>query len=197
MSHAIEFMEFSEKTTKEEIGGECYDWYFNNCDLEETGGTNPFDGVSFTNRIFECREDAEDYLERYCGNGECIAVKYKETANFKPSSKLTRLMERQKTLDKRVSELSVSWKADEMKSNTIACKQCGSKLATAYMKGRYNCPLCKNDLRPQTLKDRISKASSDLKEVNSEIAKLEKKETIKHNSKNCSLNYLVLCDVHC
>lgn len=197
MGHAINFFDYDEKVKKEEISADCSDFCFNNCDLEETGGRNPFKGVSYFKIILDCYEDAEDFLYRKNSGRNCIAVRYKHTENFKPSSKLKKLEERKATLEKRVSELSVSWKADEMKSQTIACKNCGSKLATAYMKGKCQCPLCRYDLRPQTLKDRIEKANNDLKEVSAELKKLEKAEIIKHNNKTSSLRWLVLCDVHC
>lgn len=197
MSHEIELFDFEENVNKNIIAKKCSDWCFNKCDLQETGGNNPFCGTEYFKTILDCYEDAKDFLYRRNGGNECIAVRYKHTENFKPSSKLKKLEERKTTLEKRVSELSVSWKADEMKSQTIACKNCGSKLATAYMKGKCHCPLCKNDLRPQTLKDRIEKANNDLKEVSAEFRKLEKAEIIRHNNKTSSLRWLVLCDVHC
>ena len=197
MSHAIEFFDFEENTSRGKICDVCSKWYYNNCDLEETGGSNPFFGVDFINKTFDCYEDAENYLLEINEGGDCTCVEYKHTPNWKPSTKLKNLSSRLKTLNKRVNELTTSWKPNEMKSNTISCKCCGSKLATAYMEGKHNCPLCKNDLRPKTLKERIEKAEKEFKKINAEVNKLTVEEMKKHNSKNFETRYLVLCDVHC
>jgi len=87
-----------------------------------------------------------------------LAVRYYHYPAPAPSKKLKELKEKQK--EKRDAYWALRDKAHfaNVKSALIGCKECGSKIATKYMKHRNKCPVCGQDMRPQTAIDRESKA---------------------------------------
>ena len=51
-------------------------------------------------------------------------------------------------------ELNRAFHFKNHKSATVGCKNCGSKIALKYLRSNI-CPVCKEDLRPETTQKRI------------------------------------------
>ena len=201
MGHACEILTFDVSCSKADIQTECDEWGEYNCDIQERGGSGQGLGFSirWTDKIFDTREEAFEYLEGTFGDYRETAVKYKIP---KKRATRTKAME---DLDRRISEYrqrinllhEPHYKGVTVK--TIKCKDCGAVLPTAYCGKSYNnnCPVCRNDLRPASILEKINKYSKTL----SELEKQLKQETLKRekeaSSKGYNLCWAVACEVHC
>lgn len=201
MSHACEILTFDASYTKANIVAECDEWGEYNCDIEERGGTGRGLGfpIKWTDRIFDTKEEAYEYLERTFGNYNQTAVKYKV-----PKKKATKTKNIE-DLERRISEYSKKinllqephYKGVTVK--TIKCKKCGAVLPTAYCGESFDnyCPVCGNDLRPASTQDKIKKYTQTLSELKKqlkwEVLKREKEAA----NKGCELYWAVACEVHC
>ena len=80
-------------------------------------------------------------------------------------------------MEKRLAELKAEVEQDKtnlyyspetVKAKYITCKHCGSKLSVAFLK-QNDCPLCHEDLRPATIKNRAEKKMEKLKKLAKEV----------------------------
>ena len=194
MGHACQILTF-ETDNKKLIQNRCDEWGDHNCDLEERGwhmGGGLGSSINFTNRIFDCLEDAEKYLEGTFGDYRQTAVQYRKSDN--KSKALAALKEKRQTEYKKYCELSQKPHYKGVKSKYIKCKTCGSSLATEYCgKTWYNtCPICRDNLLPKNILEKIEKAENNLKVMDEKIKEEERK--INKNGKLC---WAVACEVHC
>ena len=77
------------------------------------------------------------------------------------------------------------------KSVLITCKKCGSKLNKDYLK-RSCCPLCKNDLRSNTVKAASDRYEEKIRKLKKDIQTEEAKASGK-----AVLRYLVMYEEYC
>ena len=201
MGHAIQILTFDSKTPKKEIEAKCDMWGDHNCDLEERGwemgGGLPYP-IRFTDKVFSDYDSAREYLESTAGNYSEIAVQYKDYPNSIYSTKATEDTQKRITeYTHRIAELDKPHYKG-VKSQYIKCKKCGSSFATAYCgKTWYNkCPVCGEDMRPQTDLDKISKYKTAIKELNKKI-RAEEDKIRQKNEKKAVLKWAVMCEVHC
>lgn len=198
MGHCCQILTFSEKVSKKEISERCGRWATCNCDLEERGGFG-YDtlDVHFTEKIFDCYEDAEQYLESTFGDYREIAVRYKKYPKLEPNKAIEDLKRRLDEYQKRICKIDVPHYANVTQS-TVKCKNCGSSLSTKYCGKTYNnlCPVCKAELRPES----VMKKRDSYKKTLSELQQKLKAEDRKQNQKNASkaeMFWAVACEVHC
>ena len=177
MGHMIDYFEFRKtkdlKEDKNTIYGEVSEWGEYESDARDYHGNLKFK----TDTVFDHREKAKEYLERYEGKYADVAVIYKEQrGEYKQKNLL-----------------------GNRKSKTITCPKCKSVLnisyLTSYNEERHNCPLCAEELLSNTVVERKRKFLEDMSKINKEI----KKEIEKENKKqeNFKLRWLVKAEVHC
>jgi hypothetical protein len=198
MGHMIDYFEFRKtkdlKEDKNTIYGEVSEWGEYESDARDYHGNLKFK----TDTVFDNREKAKEYLERYEGKYEDVAVIYKEFED-KETVKIKRLKEKVKTLAKQRGEYKQKNLLGNRKSKTITCPKCKSVLnisyLTSYNEERHNCPLCAEELLSNTVVERKRKFLEDMSKINKEI----KKEIEKENKKqeNFKLRWLVKAEVHC
>lgn len=111
--------------------------------------------------------EAEDY-----GYYDSMAIKFVATEERKPAVYEATLEEVEK-LQKKYNELQEPH-FEEFKSKLISCKRCGSKLSTKHLAAIF-CPLCGQDLRPQTTIEREQKIFERWEKKKEKLALLESK----------------------
>lgn len=196
MGHMVDFLKFDIKTSKTAIENSASEWCTRNADQWETGGNYIAADVRFLDRTFDNYEEAEEWLDKQSGNYYSYAVKYKDYSKVKSSKTLDNAKTKHKKAFDSYYELSNKVHYSNIKSKTIKCKCCGSVLATEYCGRTYknNCPVCKTDLRPQTVLDKIAKLKADVATAEQKVNEETKKQQAKSKYE---LKYLVLVEVHC
>lgn len=178
--HNIEHWDYPQNANKRTVANEI-DEYVAHEDWKE-GCSGLYNGIRWLDgNIYDSYDEAMDALEKLDrGNYDNLAVLYKSYAHVKRTKKMEALQERmfqvqeaKRVLDnKSVKELSAR------KSQYLGCKNCGSKLATKYIKNS-KCPLCGAELRSDTVMARLNamsdKFSALLKECKAEEKKAKNK----------------------
>lgn len=189
MGHSIHYLTYPEKLDKREVYADCQEV------CEREGNTLGLDkSIKFYDRVFDSYDDAVEYIEHnLCGNYEQVAFKYKEPTTPPKTQMYQKLIEQQKELRQRYSDMNrkIHFSSDSVKSNFIACKNCGSKLASKYIRSN-NCPLCGNDLRPPTTINNIKRVKDKLDDVNAKIRKIE----LEHSKKSKNIGWIVKIEFH-
>jgi len=199
MGHAVSMLSFPEKMDKKRIQAECDEWGDYNCDPYERGGhcggLQAY--INFTSRIFDSYDEAYDYLATTTGYYRQTAVRYKKYPESKPTKVLEDKRKKVNKYDHLLLELQKPHYKD-VKQATVKCKCCGSSLATKYCGSSYNnnCPVCRTDLRPESILEKQRKYKSIIKETEKEI-KEEVKKINKKNEAKAELYWMVCCEVHC
>ena len=199
MGHAIAMLTFEENMSKSKIQERCDNWGNSNCNIEERGYALQGLGysINFTSRIFNSYNEAYDYLDTTTGNYRQTAVKYKVYPKVEPSSTILDLERRIKEYKNRIAELNKPHYAN-VKQATVKCKKCGSSLSTSYCgKTYYNqCPICKEDLRPESTLQKIEQYNNTIKELEQKRVDEIKKQNMKNESK-VTYRWMACCEVHC
>lgn len=186
----------------------CSEWANNNCDRRECPNGFEYSGIKFTDKVFDCLEDAEQFLRSTDGYYP-TAVKYKSYKNLKSSKKMLDLERRINEMQKKYEGLKDGAHYEGVKQATIKCKHCGSSLSTKYCgsnrgllgigdrKGFKNeCPVCSSDLRPQSVIDRQNGYLHKKTILQAEYITAEV-ENRKKYAKNAETYWAVFCEVHC
>ena len=120
-------------------------------------------------------EEATEFIARNDdGWYDQLAVKYKHQTDFKPSGRLEELNIRLERAQYAYCELADTPHFKNHSSNFIGCKECGSKLAREYIQNR--CPLCRADLRPKSVQERIQNLYEKAEDLKQSIKSQENKE---------------------
>lgn len=198
MGHMIDYFEFKKtenlKEDKNLIYGEVSEWGEYESDSKNYHGNLKFK----TDTIFDNWNKAMEFLGKYEGKYEDVAVVFKDFEN-KGTAKIERLKDKIKTLSEQKKNYEQKNLLGNRKSKTIACPKCKSVLNIKYLtssneKAHY-CPLCATELLSRTVVERNEKFVRDINKINEEI----KNETEKENrkQKNFKLKWLVKVEVHC
>lgn len=208
MGHNKIIATFDEKIGEKRIQAEVNDWAYRNIDLEEQGFPNKDEfsyPVRFKSITLNSYEEAEAYLEKNTDR-DAIAVRYKEYPEVK-SKKATDLKRRIDEYNNRINELDRPH-YEGVKQATVKCKHCGASLPTKYCGAseylgggkhrgfKNNCPVCGEDLRPQSVLDKISKYRKTIAEL-AEQGRDEVKAQNEKNAKKAKIKWAVCVDVHC
>ena len=132
--------------------------------IEWKDGMTPFSSIEEAREYIEERSNCSFYLQ--------IAVPvYKYNSNEK-------LKELQDKLEAAKAELEKAKKpyysVDTVKAKYVGCKHCGSKLAVSYIKSN-KCPLCGEDLRPQSVQDKMKRLAARVKKLESDVEAKKKR----------------------
>ena len=193
MSHNVYTEIYDENVNKKNVQN-FWDEKAARDDYEE-GCSGLSQNIRWINYLCENEEEAEKYIkENDSGWYDQLAVKFKCYKNIKPSKALMELIRREKeTVEKlNYTENNIHYK--NVKSSFVSCKKCGSKLATKYIKSNY-CPMCNDDLRPNTTLSTIQRYKENLKEIRKRI-KEENLKIQKKNEKSATIKWLVKIEYH-
>lgn len=139
--------------------------------------------IRFIDRTFDTMKEAEAFIESEdSGWYDQLAVKYKEPKKFTPSKKLEKLKKRYMGEEKAGFALAKEHYFKDRKSKTISCKECESSINTDYMRQQNHCPVCFNDMRPDSFKKRLThkqETIDHLKEMIQTQTELERQKQLK------------------
>ncbi len=196
--HVSEILTFNASTPKKKIEAICDDWGDKHRDWHEGGGHGLPSRIKWKDStIFDDYEEAQEYLDGLWGNYLETAVLYYSYPQMPPTKKETELTQRISDCLARIGELEAPHFVG-VKSRSVSCKNCGSSIATAYCGKSWNnhCPVCKSDLRPQTVIENLKKAKDKYKVLQKELRTEEKKAEEKLKKK-AILKWAIACEVHC
>lgn len=159
----------------------------------------------YDNDICEDWAKAEEFLSAH-ENGwyDCLAVRYKEFpgVDFTESKKIVELRKREKQLSIEYIKHNSIVHYKGVKSEYISCRTCGSKIASRYFGDEYGqikniCPVCKEDIRPQSTLDRLSRMKEKLNSLSTKINSMEDEFIKKEQSKmKPTIKWLVKFEYH-
>lgn len=200
MGHCIDYRVVERK---EDIWAAAYSFAEANVDrMENPGGSYHGRLTIHDNKICDSYEEAEEFIDRM-DNGfyDDHAVRFKSYKHIKKPKYLTDKIERLSELRKELKDMQTTYHFEEHKAKFIGCKSCGSKINNEiYMrKNRPNlnyCPICGEDLRPQSTLDRVEKKKEAISNLEKSIKKDEKKFEEKQKSQ-AEIFWLVKLEVHC
>lgn len=167
-----------------------WDNYVAHADYGEgaSGLPNPIRWIE--NGVSESYSEAEKRIEKLDdGWYDQLAVKYKEYQPCKTKKYLdlkTRLAEARKSYDEKVNR--VHYSAQNVSSEFVGCKHCGSKIAVKYIKKNF-CPVCGNDLRPASTLQNIENARKKVED-------LEKQISIEESKAKYEIRWLLKIEYH-
>lgn len=194
MSHNIEYFEYKENINKKNVQKDL-DNYCARATWRE-GGHVLSQAIRWLDHVCDSYEEAKDYIKKHdrgWGWYDQIAVKYKYHEPIIPSTKgYQKLLARRSELKKLLEERScrIHYSAENTQSKFVACKECGSRLATKYIKSNH-CPLCRKDLRPASVLKGIETARKMFFDINEKIEAEEKKV-----AKKAKIYWLVKIEYH-
>ena len=179
MSHITNYRVYTDKQAKTERDRKRIQQEWDNVaameDYEE-GCTGLDSAIQWKDGMtpFANEEDAEKYIEELSAKSWYLQIAvpfYHYGDNEKLKELTTKLDEAKADLDK---AKKTYYSVDTVKSKYIACKHCGSKLAVSYIKSN-KCPLCGEDLRPQSVQDRFKRLMAKVKKLEETVVTKKKK----------------------
>lgn len=189
MGHNIVYLKVPEKCFRDEVQDRCNrraaaeDWQ------EGCSGVSPIRWLDSVEPL-DSEDAAYEYIKTHDrGDYYCFAVRFKQADQM--PAEYVKLCAHRSTVQSRYDALNAVIHYKEGKSQYVSCKQCGSKLATAYMRSNY-CPLCNTDLRPPTVINKLSEYKRQLNELTQKI--LDVKNTADSKGKN--IFWLVKYEYH-
>lgn len=145
-------------------------------------------GIAWSSLIFPNFDKAQEYLLN-CGKN--MAVQYKDLPKEEPKAVQT-AREKVKETEHKYFDADRKFHFENVKSEFIGCKKCGSKINRTYLKKNY-CPICNNDLRPNTTLEKIGKYKAEWEKAKNNL----NEEINKAKAKNCEMKWLVSFEYHC
>ena len=208
MGHVVDYMVFDRKTPRKNMRACVEDWAKRNVDLYEHsedgdlrginvyGGTLNGDRAWHDGTVYACRQDAEDAIERMDkGFYDDHAVLFYDVDSLKPTAVMKDIQRRQdETEKKREALIAYSHTWAGRKSKYVSCEHCGSKLNVECLRSMRTCtcPLCRNDLRSESVINRIKSYDEKIKEMRGKYVKEMKKLKAK-----AAVKWMVKMEVHC
>lgn len=180
MGHAIEYLRVPRDTDKKKIIAEIDEYVTRECWQE--GGR--YSGGHLTwheNDIYDDEQAAVDAIDNFDrGWYDDHAVLFYNTDKLESAA--TRKIEKQITdTQKKRSDYIDAHHVKNRKSAYVGCPKCGSKLSREHLH-TDTCPLCREDLRSETVKARIAgydeKIETLREKLRGEKAKLVKKAPV-------------------
>ena len=145
----------------------------------ETGGRGLEPITWHDDKIYANREDAKEAIRRLDkGWYNQLAVKYYDPVEVKYTKKCDELKQRLVARKAELFDLDSKIHYEGVKSGFVSCRGCGSKINSKYFgsgKVGNRCPICKADLRPESLLDRIEAKETAIKKLELELSAERKK----------------------
>lgn len=187
MSHNIEYGIYAENVDKKKVQT-YWDQHAAHADRHE-GCTGLYQDIRWLPDICASEADAYDMIERKDrGNYDQLAVRFRAAAT--PSAKLKDLNARLGDTRNALFMLEQDIHYSHTTAKFVSCKRCGSALSRTHLKSNF-CPMCGNDLRPQSVRDKVARAKEKVKKLEQQIRDEEKK-----NNQKGKLFWLVKVEYH-
>lgn len=201
--HVINYMVFDRKTPRKTMLACVEDWAKHNVDPYERDihkdvyddGTLNGDKAWHEDTVYSCRQDAEDAIGRMDkGFYDDHAVLFYDVDSLKPTAAMKDIKRRQDETEKKREALiadSETWAG--RKSKYVTCEDCGSKLNVECLRQMSTCicPLCLNDLRSESVRNRIKAYDEKIEELSGKYTTAMKKLKSK-----AAVKWLVKMEVH-
>ena len=150
----------------------------------------------YDNEIQNSYEDAEAFINKHdSGWYDQLAVPFRQARQEDLTTKKTT------DLKRRISELEKLYREKDgkihyanVKSKTVSCKTCESKIAVAYLRSNA-CPVCRAELRPESVMKDLANKQVKLNELKKQLKEEEKRLAAK-SIKNSKLMWLVKTEFH-
>lgn len=139
------------------------------------------------------RKAAEDFLDERDDwqRSWNVTVPFYDRENCKPTKKSADLVKRLQTEQGKLAEYTKAHGFSTFKATLVTCTGCGSKLNKDYIK-EFCCPLCRHDMRSDTVKSTCERYQQKIKVLQKEIRMEEKKAAGK-----AVVRYLVMFEEYC
>ena len=191
MSHNVEYHTYPENCDKSKVENEI-NKYVSHCTYAEGGGGLPSAIRWNDNKIYANRDEAEEAISKMDdGWYNQIAVKFKELPRDVTSAKFESLYNKKVEVVKKARTLNSEVQVKSMKSQYVSCKKCGSKLNKDFLKTNY-CPLCQNDMRSDTIKNKLDTYKVKLIDLDKQLSEEYKRLT----EKKGEVKWLVKIEYH-
>lgn len=187
MSHNIMYDTYPENVDKGRVQ-KSWDNYVAIADRGEGASGLPGQ-IRWLSTVCDSEDEAHDYIRSVdSGNYDQIAVRFRRAAA--PSAKLSELRKKLQEAETAFHTMDFDVHYSHTTTKFVGCKKCGSSLAREYLDTNF-CPMCHNDLRPQSTRDRIAKAREKADKLRQQVREEEKK-----NNKKGKLFWLVKVEYH-
>lgn len=198
MGHAINYAVYERNVSRKAVLAEIQEEVMHE-DWQE-GGWYPDSQLKWhEDHVFETREDAERFLERYEGEYDDHAVLFRNTdrITLKKSAEETKLEERLNRLKAELSAIEGGAAISNRKSAFIGCPSCGSKLERVglYRKFGNVCPICSTDLRSKTDRNRVAAKKKGIREIEKRLEQKRYEMKVKA-SRSAPICWLVKYEYH-
>ena len=189
--HNIRYFDYDEKVNKDKVVDQLEK--FAQAETFGEGGGGLPSRIRWLDRTFDTYDEAVEYIEQEDQKTwyNCMAVKYHETKRGKEPKKLIDLRQRVINLRQVANQIENEPHFKDAKSQYVGCKKCGSKLNKDYI-GNI-CPVCRNDLRPESTLKKITRSKEVLKEAQKKLEKEERDFAKSHKGK---VRWLVKIEYH-
>ena len=137
---------------------------------------------------FATEDEAQSYIEEKYGDRDkyaCVAVRFYEAATdaLKADKQYMELLAKRNALKQKRDKLANVVYIKTLKSKTVTCKECGCGIPTARWNSNF-CPVCRTDLRPETLKKTLAKDWETITQLDERI--VERRGVIAKKGKKVS-----------
>ena len=149
-------------------------------------------------KVFDCYEDANDYLDTFYWERKynpVVAFRDVDLKNIKKTKKIENLELRKEKEKGKLLDYYQKTNVKNFKAKLITCPKCESKINKDYINNCI-CPLCKTDLRSETTKKTIARYEKNIEDLSKEI-KVENKKLINKVKNKSPIKYLLLFEEYC
>lgn len=155
--HNIEYMSFDESCNRQAVFKEINS-YVQRQTVGEGG--HGIDKIRWLDDVPVCKneQEAEDVIKRKDrGWYDNLAVRYHAQKSAPETAREKNLHDKLLKQKRAYDEVLNFLYPEKLTSAMLTCKNCGSKLARTYLKNNF-CPVCRTDLRPESLLKKINSA---------------------------------------
>lgn len=184
MTHVCDILTFDASMSKNDIIAECNEWSMSNAHWNE--GYFPIK-PNFTGKVFRDFESAVECLNDSFGNYGQLAVQYMEYPEMQPSKKMESITNQIMQTRERLNgiEHTVHYADPSMKSKTVTCRNCHAVLPREWFGRtiRNDCPVCREDLRPASVLNRIEQLNRKITQLEKQLTKARMENQEKNQNK--------------
>lgn len=161
MSHNVNYSVYAENVNKDRVQAE---WdAVARVEGRGEGSSGLPEKIRWFVPIMDNIEEAKEYIRIHdSGDYAQLAVRFRMPAER--SKKTAELEERLSITRGKFQALNQKPHFAGVKSEFVGCKNCGSRIATKYLKGNF-CPVCHTDMRPETVRKRLNILSENIEKA--------------------------------
>lgn len=187
MGHIINHTIYKENICKKNVQTEWDDTAARDDYLE--GCSSLSQSIRWIDHVCDSYDEAMEFIKNSdSGWYDQLAVKFKKT---KETAKLSKVKERYNQLNMEYETMLADITSlTGVKAQLLTCRHCNSKIAASYIKN-YRCPVCGEDLRSPTYKDRLAAKKIAVKKAETLL-----KEETKKASAHGEVFWLVKTEYH-